>query len=203
MIYLIGGAPRLGKSILAKELMKKIEVPWVSTDALRTTFYEMADTAIRDERFPFCRSNEGGSMEERYSIPQMVEMQIKEADSMEVGIVAFVTHHFGVKDDLILEGVHLTPRIVEKLQQKILVDQLRVLYLASRDEETVFDGMKNNSSHFDWTAGASDDMKRRTAQFVVAFSARICAEAAEHSLPVLTRSADFKQDIKTALKKLR
>jgi 2-phosphoglycerate kinase len=203
MIYLIGGAPRLGKSILAKELMKKIEVPWISTDALRTTFYEMTDPAIRDEKFPFCGSNEGGAMEERYSIPEMVEKQLKEVDSMEQGIISFVMHHVGVKDDLILEGVHLTPMIVEKLQKKIPVNQLRVLYLASRDEAIVIDGMKKNTSHYDWAAGHSDEMKRKTAQFVVAFSAWVSADATERSLPVLTRSMDFKQDIKTALKKLR
>ncbi|OGF22453.1 hypothetical protein A2Y83_04145 [Candidatus Falkowbacteria bacterium RBG_13_39_14] len=34
MIYLIGGPPRCGKTTLAKEMSKKLRIPWVSTDAL-------------------------------------------------------------------------------------------------------------------------------------------------------------------------
>ncbi len=34
MIYLIGGPPRCGKTTLAKEMSKKLEIPWISSDAL-------------------------------------------------------------------------------------------------------------------------------------------------------------------------
>lgn len=34
MSYLIGGAPRAGKSILAQRISSKMEVGWISTDLL-------------------------------------------------------------------------------------------------------------------------------------------------------------------------
>jgi adenylate kinase family enzyme len=34
MIYLIGGAPRVGKSILGQQISAKLQVGWVSTDLL-------------------------------------------------------------------------------------------------------------------------------------------------------------------------
>ncbi|KKW32707.1 MAG: hypothetical protein UY76_C0019G0017 [Candidatus Uhrbacteria bacterium GW2011_GWA2_52_8d] len=36
MIYLIGGAPRTGKSIISTLLMRQLFVSWLSTDVLRT-----------------------------------------------------------------------------------------------------------------------------------------------------------------------
>src|SRR5215217_4052219 len=36
MIYLIGGAPRAGKTILAQRLSSKFQVGWISTDLLLT-----------------------------------------------------------------------------------------------------------------------------------------------------------------------
>ena len=34
MIYLIGGAPRAGKSILAQQIAAKLQIGWISTDLL-------------------------------------------------------------------------------------------------------------------------------------------------------------------------
>ena len=34
MIYLIGGAPRVGKSILGQQLAAKLNTSWISTDLL-------------------------------------------------------------------------------------------------------------------------------------------------------------------------
>ncbi len=52
MIHLIGGAPRLGKNVLTRQLMKKTSVPWLSSDALRTALYEMTSKDDRKILFP-------------------------------------------------------------------------------------------------------------------------------------------------------
>ena len=36
MIYFIGGAPRVGKSILAQQISAHLRIGWVSTDLLMT-----------------------------------------------------------------------------------------------------------------------------------------------------------------------
>ena len=38
MIYFVGGAPRVGKSILGRRLSAKLKVGWVSTDLLSDSF---------------------------------------------------------------------------------------------------------------------------------------------------------------------
>ncbi len=51
MIYLIGGSPRSGKSILAKRLARKINCPWISIDDLR--FF--ASPYVKKDKLPFDR----------------------------------------------------------------------------------------------------------------------------------------------------
>jgi 2-phosphoglycerate kinase len=34
MIYLIGGAPRVGKSVLCQQVAAKLKIGWISTDLL-------------------------------------------------------------------------------------------------------------------------------------------------------------------------
>ena len=36
MIYLIGGAPRVGKTILSQQISTKLHIGWISTDLLMT-----------------------------------------------------------------------------------------------------------------------------------------------------------------------
>ncbi len=39
-IILIGGAPTVGKTFIAKELSKKLFLPWISTDTIRSLMQE-------------------------------------------------------------------------------------------------------------------------------------------------------------------
>ena len=48
MFYLIGGAPRTGKTTLAKQLSKKLVLPWISTDTLESVVLKY----FSDEELP-------------------------------------------------------------------------------------------------------------------------------------------------------
>src|SRR5688572_20912016 len=49
MIYLIGGAPRAGKSILAQRISSKMGVGWISTDLLLELLRVKQDAGIKTE----------------------------------------------------------------------------------------------------------------------------------------------------------
>ena len=40
-IILIGGAPTIGKSFLAKKLSEEMKIPWISTDTIREFMREV------------------------------------------------------------------------------------------------------------------------------------------------------------------
>src|SRR6266511_3191740 len=49
MIYLVGGAPRAGKSILAQQISTKLQVGWVSTDLLLDLLRVKKDEGVKRE----------------------------------------------------------------------------------------------------------------------------------------------------------
>ena len=49
MIYLIGGAPRVGKSILAQRLASRLKIGWISTDILYDVLRFKSDDAGKNE----------------------------------------------------------------------------------------------------------------------------------------------------------
>lgn len=49
MIYLIGGAPRVGKSILCQQLAAKLRIGWISTDLLVGVLQVKNEEGIKTE----------------------------------------------------------------------------------------------------------------------------------------------------------
>ena len=52
MIYLIGGAPRCGKTKVAKSLAKKIHVPWFPADYLGAVAFQYIPEEEHAVKFP-------------------------------------------------------------------------------------------------------------------------------------------------------
>jgi len=52
MIYLIGGPPKCGKTTLARELSRKIKVPWIAVDTLQSIVWAYMDKEERLKKFP-------------------------------------------------------------------------------------------------------------------------------------------------------
>ena len=49
MIYLVGGAPRAGKSILGQQVASRLKIGWVSTDLLADLLRVKNEAGIQNE----------------------------------------------------------------------------------------------------------------------------------------------------------
>jgi adenylate kinase family enzyme len=49
MIYLVGGAPRAGKTILGQQISTKLSVGWISTDLILTLLRLKNDERVKQE----------------------------------------------------------------------------------------------------------------------------------------------------------
>jgi hypothetical protein len=76
IVYLVGGAPRVGKSVLAQRLLALDGIPWLPTDVIRTVVRRVApevDAVDQDPvrqqcevlRVPYVDVGEAGSEAER------------------------------------------------------------------------------------------------------------------------------------------
>ncbi len=202
MFYIIGGAPRLGKSIAAQRLMTQTKTPWLSTDVLRTVFSDIVSPSERNKMFPF--ADEMGDKKWFEKSPEEISnMQLQEAHAMMPGLNSFIQHQIIVKDNFILEGVHLLPEQIHELMNKPeLKDNLRVVFVVALDLEVVKQGLSANTSHFNWLADASEEVLDVVSKFVVDFSTRIKTEAQKYNLPVIERSSDFEKDMDLIVKSL-
>jgi 2-phosphoglycerate kinase len=203
MIYLIGGAPRTGKSIVSNLLMSEVSAPCLSTDVLRTVVHDLLPKEDRAAAFPFggfTSADELSSMQ----IKQMVDWQVIEGDSLRKCIDSLVRHQVGVKDNQILEGVHLMPEHVSMLAADSKhAEPVRAVFVFAKDVETQLDMMKKNTSHYDWLCDASDETYLSVANFVVAYGDWVRSECERCDLPFVVRGGDFEKENEEILRVLK
>lgn len=121
MIYLIGGSPRSGKSILSRKLAKKLDIGNISTDNLRPVvmpYFSKKDGFIH---FPFEKMFDAANVNdyfEKYTGKQILKADIKEARTIWPGVKNWIDYLLKCKIKYIVEGVHLLPFLVEQYKKR-------------------------------------------------------------------------------------
>ena len=204
MIYLIGGAPRLGKSVLAKVLMERTGTPWLSSDALRSAFYAMTPKRERGALFP-CTGAEDNDEVFKQSISVTVKNQLREAHSTSEGVFAFLQDHMNMESPLILEGVHLLPKDVAAFIQRNSAQRknIRVVYLVDSDPKNVLRGLLANTDPHDWLKGAKPKTYEKVAEFIVVLKEYIQKEEKKYRLPIFMRTSHFQKGMRACLAMLK
>src|SRR3989338_7215427 len=109
MIYLIGGSPRCGKTILSRKLARKTGASFISTDAIYTMILKTVPKSELKTKFPqevmlTPKSKFGFDV---YPAKAMLKAQLAEADTMWQSIKALIVFMVDSKQDYIIEGIHL------------------------------------------------------------------------------------------------
>jgi 2-phosphoglycerate kinase len=139
LIVLIGGATGVGKSTIATQLASRLGITRVvSTDAVR----EVLRSAFTEEMFPTLYASSFEADEAvRQPIPHTGDRLIigfrEQAAAVAVGAQKLITRAIDEGTDMILEGAHLVPGFLERLET---IDSSRALIVSLLitvdDEET-------------------------------------------------------------------
>ena len=112
MIYFIGGAPRVGKTQLAKKLSEKTGFSWLSTDNLRESLLYL-DVISRDHPIlkVWINWKDKGYIKKLFNPPirEIIRSQNEESKEVAKVIEGFIESITYNNRDFILEGVALFP----------------------------------------------------------------------------------------------
>lgn len=199
MFYLIGGAPRSGKTILAKKLSRELNIPWVSTDSLE--LIAMRYTAEKDFSKIFPKSvirkkteKSNDIMYNEFSVDQVVEAYIGQGKGLWPGIMSFIESENSYGHDYVLEGYHVLPELVSELQKDFPITSV---FLGKEDFDKTLSGMMKNPQVHDWTVSQTKDPKtlELITNMVNIFSLRFKSEAEKYDLTYISTDDDFEKKI--------
>lgn len=200
MIYLIGGAPRCGKTILAKKLAAKKKISWISTDSIWSIIKAVTPEKETKKKFPgFCLACPKNKYHFEIYDPQLLaEKEIIESETIWPGIKAFIKYQIDFKQDFIVEGINLLPKLVNQLKKTNYWKDIKIVYLVKTDLDKIKQGIPKNKKEFDWIlAGGIDKPGRldKAAAMIQYESLYFKREAEKYGFNVVDTSNGFNQKL--------
>jgi 2-phosphoglycerate kinase len=178
MIYLLGGPPRVGKSIISGEIRRKHAVSVFSTDTLIAALESVLSPEAAPGLFVFEKFNE---------MPEAARVKLMKDDPAALigyvrteshfvwqAVEAFIRREYDEGRDLLVEGAAVLPEMLRQL------DDIphRVVFIGNQGEdhkENIRRSAKEN--RHDWMRGVSGEYFDAFALFVNRMSAYIEQEA--------------------------
>ncbi len=181
MIFLLGGAPRVGKSIISGEIRQRYAVSVVSTDTLGAVLENTLSPEAAPDLFVFSRFNEM-SAADRVKLmvndpAELVDYVRRESRVVWKAVEAFIRREEDEGRDALIEGVAVLPELVNQLEDI----PHRVVFIGnqgSKHKETIKKHAEENEH--DWMRGVSDEYVCAFAMFVERMSAFIEQETKKY-----------------------
>lgn len=179
-VILIGGAPTTGKSTVAIALAKKLGLPWISTDQIRSVMKSVGDRQAYPDLF-----NSADYDAERFltelSAEQIVKMEFEQGAETWLGVKALIRDvEYEWVDGCVIEDVGIVPHVVAR-DFKDHPD-VTAVFLVDHDVErmrkTIFTrGLWANADQY------GDHLKEKEVEWAQLYGQRLEAEAKKYDYP--------------------
>jgi 2-phosphoglycerate kinase len=183
MIFLLGGPPRVGKSIISSEIRQKYSVSVVSTDTLGAVLENVLSPEVAPDLFIFNKINEM-PMTERVKLlegdpVEFIEYVRKESYVVWKAVEAFIRIENDAGRDVLIEGAAILPELVRRLEDI----PYRVVFIGNQAENHGENIKKFAEENYrDWMRNVSDEYISAFAVFVNRMSTYIKREAENYDL---------------------
>jgi 2-phosphoglycerate kinase len=181
MIFLLGGPPRVGKSIISSEIQQRHPVSVVSTDSLGAVLEKVLSPESAPDLFVFDRFNKKPVVERVKLITkdptELIDYVRKESHVVWKAVEAFIRRENDERRDLLIEGVAVLPELVSRLENI----SHRAVFIGNQGEnhkQSIKKSVEENEH--DWMRGMSDPYISAYAMFVERMSVYIEQEAKKY-----------------------
>ena len=200
MIFLLGGPPRVGKSIISSEIRQKHAVSVVSTDTLGAVLENVLSPEAAPDLFVFGKFNEM-PIPERVKLMRMnpaehIDHVRKESHVVWKAVETFIRREDKEGRDLLVEGVAVLPELMSQLEDI----PHRVVFIGNQGENHKENIKKSaEENEHDWMRGVSDQYIGAYAMFVKRMSAYIEQEAKKYGFEYIEMGKELFGDVTEAV----
>ena len=111
-IIFIGGAPTVGKSTMAQLLGNKLNLPWISTDQIRSIMRTMASP----DEIPDLFQPKGFETAEKFlthfTSEEIANLEWQQGEAVWPVLKNFIEQDYNWNDGFIVEGVNVLPHLI-------------------------------------------------------------------------------------------
>lgn len=181
--YLIGGAPRTGKTTLANEIAANHGIKPFSTDSILVMMMKI----VREEDYPDLFYLKGMSIEEFYekynTAQKAVEAGVKSGLDAERGLVALLEHTLPAWKVIVLEGDIITPSFAKRMQQKFPNTTFHTTFLYDDNEQRIRERIFREGL-WSRTVPYSDAIKPKEVAYAIEYNEWFLNDAKQYDMKV-------------------
>lgn len=208
MIYLIGGAPKTGKTTLVKILSQKYHIPWVSVDTLQCVARAYIKKSEHNKKFPTTiqKGKSNDDKYNKYSTKEIVDAYIKQGKTSYDAIEMFALSEITDGNDFSIEGYQVTPELANKLIDKYGGDKIKALFLCKNDKKALINNFTRSKTPNDWILAKTknqDIVFPKIADMISIYSKYFQIEAGKYNFRLFDMDEDFVKQIDKAIGYLR
>lgn len=209
MIYLIGGPPRCGKTILARRLSKKLGISWVSADTLESIVKKYTSEIQHDSLFPkdLIRkrtSSSNDTMYSNYTAEEISDAYIAQSKTTWEAISTLI--ECMIKDDeaIIVEGHQIHPELARRFIKNLGIQNIRAVVLSKNSIEQIVETARKSQAKNDWFIKKTDnpEIHFKIAEMLSMYSDYFSKEANKYDISEVAYAGDFEGQLESAEQKL-
>ncbi|OEU69724.1 MAG: hypothetical protein BA864_14440 [Desulfuromonadales bacterium C00003093] len=196
MIFLLGGPPRVGKSIISREIQQKHTVSVVSTDTLGAVLENVLSPEATPDLFVFGKFHEM-PMAERVKLimkdpAELISYVRKESYVVWKAVEAFIRRENDEGRDILIEGVAILPELMGQLEDI----PHRVVFIGNQGENHKENIKKSaEENEYDWMRGVSNRYIGAFAVFVKRMSGYIEQETMKYGFKYIEMDKELFGDV--------
>jgi 2-phosphoglycerate kinase len=207
-IILIGGPQRCGKSTLAQSLSMELNIPWITTSTLEAVIRIYTPKEEDQKLFPksmLRKKGDGGNdhMYSTYSAEKIVESYFEQAETVSGAIRAFVKHIYEQDWNYILEGYHITPKLVAQIKNDGF-DVDSIILVNTNPDELIHRSLSSKTKH-DWVRDEIREKGNYTkiGEMITLYSNTLITEAKKYDVRVVDMGQDFQKNFNEVFESLK
>src|SRR5471030_1610776 len=112
-IILVGGMPTAGKSTIAKNLSKQLNLPWISTDQIGIISRAVATREEYPKLFTW-EDYDGFRYLNQFTADEITDNEFAKSESIWLGVRKLIKEDYTWNNGFIIEGDDILPRLVAK-----------------------------------------------------------------------------------------
>lgn len=206
MIYLIGGPPKCGKTTLAKKLSRALETPWISTDSLQSVVRAYTNKEDISKKFPWSirrrqtkRNNDIAY--NTFSADEILGFYRTQAKSVFKAIEMMTICEITDGNNLIIEGYHIEPSLVVRLQKKHGKKNILGIILIKTDAKKLVKDITKTKTPNDWIISKTKNVETysKIAEMICRYGKFLKNEAKKKGLIVINMDNNFNDKINSAI----
>jgi len=200
MIYLIGGAPRCGKTTLARKISNELEISMLPADYIKSAVSNYIPKEELSSKLPVVnirRENKSNDyLYSQYSAKEIVDFYYAEAETVWPAIKSIISYAIQDDHNIVIEGYQITPTLLHTITASEL-ENIKTLFLYKKDKQLIAEALINSKTPSDWAKKKTKDHDTfyKISEMIKFFGDRTKKEAEQYGFPTFNMDTDFEDQL--------